>query len=349
MTNPLYPAGFAAAGSALTLAGAAALACALLIGALRPLLIRYALARPNARSAHVVPTPQGGGIAVLGAAVLAVLAGGAVSGLDGAGWARLGLVGIAALLLALVGLVDDVRPLPPLPRLALQLVAMALAVAALPDGARALPVLPLAIERVLLVVGGAWFVNLVNFMDGMDWMTVAETVPLTAALALFWWWGFLSMPAGLLALALCGGMIGFAPFNKPVARLFLGDVGSLPIGLVIAYGLFDLASHGGLVAAILLPLYYIADSGITLIWRFRRGDRIWEAHRQHFYQVAVARGFSVSQVLIRVLVVNVTLALFAAASLLQGGSAMALVDLALGGFVVFCLLRALARGRQKTV
>ena len=349
LTNPLYPVGFAAVGSALTLAGAAALACALLIVALRPLLARYALARPNARSAHVVPTPQGGGIAVLGAAALAVIAGGAVMALDGPGWVRLGLLGAAAGLIACVGLIDDIRPLPPFPRLALQLFAMGLAVSALPDGARALPVLPLPIERVLLVVGGAWFVNLVNFMDGMDWMTVVETVPLTAALALFWSWGFLSTPAGLLALALCGGMIGFAPFNKPVARLFLGDVGSLPIGLVIAYGLFDLASHGGLAAAILLPLYYIADSGITLIWRFHRGDRVWEAHRQHFYQVAVARGFSVPQVLTRVAVVNVTLALFAAASLLQGGGAMALVDLALGAFVVFRLLRDLGRGRSQPV
>ena len=103
-----------------------------------------------------------------------------------------------------------------------------------------------------------------------------------------------------------------------MARLFLGDVGSLAIGLVVAFCLFDLATHGGLAAAVLLPLYYIADSGLTLVWRLRRGDRVWEAHRHHFYQVAVARGLTVNQVLARVVVTNLALACFAAASLWQG-------------------------------
>ena len=342
--NPFYPVGSGAI-SALALAGAAALASALLIVTLRPLLIRYALARPNARSAHVVPTPQGGGIAVLGATLLAALTGGTLAALDAASWFRLGLVGAGALLMALVGLVDDLRPLPPLPRLALQLVAVGLAVAALPEGARVLSFLPFSVERVLLVVGGAWFVNLTNFMDGMDWMTIVQMVPTTAALVLFWHWGMLSAPAGLVALALCGGLLGFAPFNTPVAKLFLGDVGSLPVGLLVAFCLFDLASHGGLAAAILLPLYYIADSGITLIRRLRRGERVWEAHRQHFYQVAVARGFTVPDVLVRVFAANLALALFAAASLVQRTAGMAAVDLGLGGLVVFRLLRDLARAR----
>ena len=318
---------------------------AFLIVALRPLLARYALARPNARSAHVVPTPQGGGIAVLSAGLATAAAGAALLEFDDPAWFRLGLLAAGALLMALVGLVDDLRPLPPWPRLALQMVAMTVAVAALPVGARVLPPLPWAVERFLLVLGGAWFVNLTNFMDGMDWMTVVEIVPMTAAMALFWHWGMVSDPAGLLALALCGGLIGFAPFNKPVARLFLGDVGSLPVGLLIAYCLFDLAVHGGLAAAILLPLYYIADSGITLVWRLCRGDRVWEAHRQHFYQVAVARGFAVRAVLARVLAANLILAVLASASLSRGGAAIAFSALGLGAFVVFLLLRDLSRGR----
>lgn len=324
---------------------AAALLSALLIRMLRPLLVRYALARPNARSAHVVPTPQGGGIAVLGAALAACAAGGLLLGFGHETWVELARLAVAALVVGIVGLIDDIRPLPPLPRLALQLIAVGFAVAALPEGARALPRLPLLAERVLLVVGGAWFVNLTNFMDGMDWMTVAEFLPVTAALALFWHWGFLSPIGGLAALALLGGLVGFAPSNRPIARLFLGDVGSLSIGLLVAFCLIDLAAHGGLVAAVLLPLYYIADSGVTLIWRLRRGDKVWRPHRMHHYQVAVARGFSVEDVLTRVVAVNLALALFAAASLLQGSLALALADLALGTFVVGKLLRDLSRGR----
>ena len=216
---------------------------------------------------------------------------------------------------------------------------------ALPVGARVLPFVPVALERVLLVVGGAWFINLTNFMDGMDWLTVAETVPVTAALSLFWFFGSLSVPAGLVSLALLGGILGFAPFNRPVARLFLGDVGSLAIGLLLAFCLFDLASHDGLAAALMLPLYYIADSGITLIWRLRRGERLWEAHRHHFYQVAVARGMSVREVLTRVVAANLSLVGLAAASLWQGSALFSALDVLLGAGIVARLLLDLARGR----
>ncbi len=361
MTSVPPSSGALLAGFGVLVVAVTAVVAALLIGLLHPLLVRYAMARPNVRSAHSTPTPQGGGIAVLGAAVLTALLGasalgdegltaldigpGSVFMLDDAAWWRLCLVLSAALLVAAVGFVDDIWPLPPWPRLALQLIAMGVAVAALPDGARVLPGLPLAAERLLLVVGGAWFVNLTNFMDGMDWLTVVETVPLTAALASFWFFGVLSAPAGLAAMALRGGMLGFFTFNRPVARLFLGDVGSLAVGLLMAFCLFDLASHGGLVAAVLLPLYYIADSGITLAWRLLRGEPVWQAHRHHFYQVAVARGLSVHDVLVRVLAVNLVLVAFAAASLYQDRWELALTDLALGTLIVARLLRALARGR----
>jgi UDP-N-acetylmuramyl pentapeptide phosphotransferase/UDP-N-acetylglucosamine-1-phosphate transferase len=359
MTPAPSPSVAAQLGCGLLFAAATALGALLLVRLLRPVLQRYALARPNARSAHRVPTPQGGGLAVLGAVVPAACLGAAWLGapgpaglgsrfaLDVFDLARLWTVLGAAVLVGAVGVVDDIRPLPPLPRLALQIIAMGLAVSALPDGARLLPWMPLVLERFLLVVGGAWFVNLTNFMDGMDWLTVADAVPATAALSLFWSFGFLSPPAGLAMLALLGGLLGFAPFNRPVARLFLGDVGSLAIGLLLAYGLFDLAAHGGLAAAVLLVLYPIADSGITLAWRLRRGDRVWEAHRQHFYQVATARGLTVREVLQRVLVTNVALAAFAGASLWQGDPLLSGLDVVLGAGAVALLLRDLARGRPE--
>ncbi len=361
MTSVFSASGAILAGFGLLFVAVTAFGAILMVGLLHPLLQRYALARPNARSAHKTPTPQGGGIAVLAALILAAWFGAAALGaegptalgfgpgssfaLDAADTWRMWSVLGAAVLVGIVGAVDDIWPLPPLPRLALQLIAVGLAVSGLPDGARVLPWIPLAAERLLLVVGGAWFVNLTNFMDGMDWLTVVETVPVTAALSLFWFCGALSPPAGLVALSLLGGILGFAPFNRPVARLFLGDVGSLATGLLVAFCLFDLATHGGLAAAVLLPLYYIADSGLTLVWRLRRGDRVWEAHRHHYYQVAVARGLSVRQVLARVAVANLALVAFAAASLWQDSAVLAGVDVVLGAGVVGWLLRDLARGR----
>jgi UDP-N-acetylmuramyl pentapeptide phosphotransferase/UDP-N-acetylglucosamine-1-phosphate transferase len=85
----------------------------------------------------------------------------------------------------------------------------------------------------LLLVGALWFVNLVNFMDGLDWMTVVEVVPITAALSALGLLGILPFQNTIISLALCGATIAFAFFNRPVAKLFLGDVGSLPIGLLL--------------------------------------------------------------------------------------------------------------------
>ena len=141
-----------------------------------------------------------------------------------------------------------------------------------------------------------WFVNLVNFMDGLDWMTVAETVPITAALAVIGILGVLPWQETVISLALCGATIGFAFFNRPVAKLFLGDVGSLPIGLLLGWLLLVLAGSGGRTAAVLLPLYYLADSTITLLRRAANGEPVWQAHRSHFYQRATDRGFHVIDV-----------------------------------------------------
>jgi len=289
------------------LAGAAALS-AILIVMLSPLLRRYAMARPNARSSHREPTPQGGGLAVVAATLVVTLAGATMLSDIGSPLARELLAVLAAtVLIAVVGGADDLRPLPVIPRLLLQTIAIAVALAAVPDDLRIMPLLPWWVERVCLLAGLLWFVNLVNFMDGIDWMTVAEVVPLTTTLALLGLWGTVPAAPALLAFALLGAMLGFAPFNKPVARLFLGDVGSLPIGLLLAWLLLQLAGAGQIAAAILLPLYYAADATLTLARRIAAGQSFWQAHRSHFYQRACDMGFSVRAIVGRVFVTNLML------------------------------------------
>ena len=145
-------------------------------------------------------------------------------------------------------------------------------------------------------------------------MTAAEVVPVTFALLLLGLSGaFPEMPA-VVATALCGAMLGFAPFNRPVAKVFLGDVGSLPIGLLLGWCLLQLAWHQQLVAALLLPLYYLADATITLFRRVARREPFWIAHRSHFYQRATDNGFTVPQVVGEVFMLNVALAALAIAS-----------------------------------
>ena len=152
---------------------------------LKPVLSRFAVAKPNVRSSHKTPTPQGGGIAVIAAtivvsATIAIFA----PTLINKSW-RLAVVFASVIGLAVVGIIDDIHPIAALPRLLLQAIAVVAVVASLPDDLRVLVVLPWWLERALLFVAMLWFVNLVNFMDGIDWMTVAEVVPLSAGLSLF--------------------------------------------------------------------------------------------------------------------------------------------------------------------
>jgi UDP-N-acetylmuramyl pentapeptide phosphotransferase/UDP-N-acetylglucosamine-1-phosphate transferase len=236
-----------------------------------------------------------------------------------------------------------------LPRLVLQAAAVAVVLAAVPPELRVVPALPWWAERLCILIGGIWFVNLVNFMDGIDWMTVAEVAPITAALALFGMMGALPPDATAVSFALCGAMIGFAPFNRPVARLFLGDVGSLPIGLTLGWLLLLLASRGHLAAALLLPLYYLADATVTLLRRLVKGEPITQAHRDHFYQRAVDKGGSVSQTVTRIFAVNVLLCALAAITLKTTSSALHLIILVIGGLLVAALLANFNSGyRPKT-
>jgi len=321
-------------------------ACAGLIVALRPLLVRYALARPNARSSHVEPTPQGGGVAVLAATLGATWLGVALAlHVMPFGLIRLAALSAAALLLAVVGAVDDIKTLGPAPRFLAHFLAVGLVVGMLPDDFHVIPTLPTLAERALLLVGGVYFVNLVNFMDGLDLMTVAEAVPITAGFLLLGFNGVDWLPAMLVAVALLGAMLGFAPFNRPVARLFLGDVGSLPIGLILGWLMLMLAGQGYLAAAILLPLYYLADATLTLARRLARGEKVWEAHRSHFYQVATARGFTVTEVIARVLLVNISLAMLSLISVVEPDPWADIPLLLLGAACVAWLLITLARGK----
>jgi UDP-N-acetylmuramyl pentapeptide phosphotransferase/UDP-N-acetylglucosamine-1-phosphate transferase len=321
----------------MTIGIAAAALCAALTPILRPLLVRYALARPNARSSHVVPTPQGAGIAVIGStllvagiAILSVLVAQPV-----ALWTVFGAtVGIAA-----IGAADDLHPISVAPRLAMQAVAVGAVLFAIPADLRIVHDCPIWLERGLLLLAALWFVNLVNFMDGLDWMTVAEVVPITGALVAIGLFGGLPPSATFVAAALGGAMIGFAPFNRPVARVFLGDVGSLPIGLLLGWCFLELAFRQHLAAAILLPLYYLADASFTLLRRLVKREAVWLAHRSHFYQRATDNGFTVLQVVGRVFVLNIGLAILAGLSIYLASTQTDLGLLATGAAAVAVVLR----------
>jgi len=321
---------------------ASALLSAGLILLLKPLLGRHLMAHPNERSSHVTATPEGAGLGVMAALF-------AVCGLALL-WATLpppSLVPIlaGAAILTVVGGLDDAHSLAVSWRLLAQTLVALGVVLLLPPELRLFPsVLPLGVERALLVVGVVGFVNAVNFLDGLDWMTVAQIIPLTLGIAILS--GLDAVPAsiGLLALALLGATLGFAVFNKHPAQIFLGDVGSLPIGLLLAYMLIWVAD-AHIVSAGLLCLYTLADSTLTLLRRLRNGEIVFSAHRSHFYQRAVASGLRVPQVTARVFWLGLWLMTLAIAAAQSRSLAVDITVVLMGlGGLAFVLI-GFARGR----
>jgi UDP-N-acetylmuramyl pentapeptide phosphotransferase/UDP-N-acetylglucosamine-1-phosphate transferase len=310
---------------------------------LKPMFARYFIAHPNARSAHSVPTPQGAGLAVM-AALLIVCAASLSLGI-GATSPSLVPVLTAAVFLTLLGAYDDAHAISVLLRLGAQALAALIVVTTLPEGFQLLPeLLPLALERVLLVIGIMWFVNAINFLDGLDWMMVAQVVPMTLGIVILQRLDLVPASIGLLALVLLGATLGFAAFNKHPAQIFLGDAGSLPMGLCLAYMLLFVA-EAHFVSGLLLALYTLADSTLTLFRRAAAGEPIFSAHKTHFYQRAVGHGWSVPRVTASIFLLGVLLMVLAIAAALAGSLIADVVLLGNGLAATALLFRALTRGR----
>ncbi|MGE0723740.1 MAG: glycosyltransferase family 4 protein [Alphaproteobacteria bacterium] len=292
---------------------------------------RAILDRPNDRSSHTVPTPRGGGIGLVAVLLPAWAAVALVDG--GPAWRWVALAGAA--LLAAVSWRDDRASLPARLRLAAQFAAVIPAALLLPG-----PVLqgwaPPWLDLAVAVLAWVWFTNLYNFMDGIDGITGVETVAIGLGIALV-----AALPGdGALGLALASAGLAFLAWNWHPARVFLGDVGSVPIGYLLGGLLLALAAEGRWAPALILPLYYLADATLTLGRRLLRGVPVWQAHREHLYQRAVQRGLRHDAVALRIAIADVALIACAVWSL-----AMPFAALAVAALVAAALMASLARGR----
>jgi UDP-N-acetylmuramyl pentapeptide phosphotransferase/UDP-N-acetylglucosamine-1-phosphate transferase len=301
--------------------------------ALIPLLRRRALFdRPNERSLHDSPTPRGGGIAV----IATVIAAWALFAALGETAPSTVIVAAAAAGLAVLSWIDDLGGLPAWLRLLAHLAAALAGLLALPQTPVFQGWLPLALDRAAAALLWLWFTNLFNFMDGMDGLAGSEAASIAFGLALLAGSGIAP-----LAAVIFGAAIGFLVWNWAPARIFLGDVGSVPLGYLLGFLLLAAAAEGYWAAALILPLYFLADATLTLSRRLLRGERVWQAHREHFYQRAVQTGLSHDAVAWRVALANA--ALIACAMLAERAAPIA--ALALAALIVALLLTSLARAR----
>ena len=318
--------------------GASVVFAATLTGLARAPLRRHGVMdRPNDRSSHRDAVPRGGGIPVIGvllAAWLALWLTGASASTGALFW----IVLAGALGLAAVSWLDDLHGgLSIFLRLAVQVAAVGVGIAALPgDGLVFQGVVPAFVDHALAAAAWLWFVNLFNFMDGIDGLSGVEGASLGLGTFLLALLG--AAPAGLgpLGLALAGVSLGFLLWNWHPAKVFLGDVGSVPLGYLAGWLMLALTTAGAWQAALLLPAYYLADATFTLIRRLFRGRRVWQAHREHVYQRAVAAGWSHGRTAALIAGNNLLLAGLAVAS--QRGSVAAAAALAAGVILVAALL-----------
>lgn len=266
----------------------AALATRAVIG----LLLHHAvLDHPNRRSSHATPVPRGGGIAVMTAIATGWLA---YALTVPALLPVMALLLAAAAGLAAISFLDDLFDLTAATRLLAQFLAILLGMLVLADAGPVFQgLLPGGLDLLAAALLWLWFINLFNFMDGIDGLAGVQTVALALGL----------VSAGIAAgttdtdwqpplLMLAAAAAGFLWFNWQPARLFLGDVGSVPLGYLLGFLLLSAAAAGQWAAALILPAYYLADASITLARRVLRGEKFWHGHREHFYQQAVRRGFS---------------------------------------------------------
>lgn len=275
------------------------------------LLRRSMLDIPNERSSHKIPVPRGGGWGIL-AVLLPVLIMAAAVEVDYLRYLPL-LAGVV--LLAAVSWIDDRRGLSPLLRLLAHLAAAALGSLSLPADFLG-DIAPPLLTRAVIVLAWGWFMNLYNFMDGIDGITSTETIAIAlGTMAVIFTEGIPSPFVVALCAALIGCSLGFLKFNWHPARIFLGDIGSVPLGYLTGFCLLTLVGKGFWAAALIIPLYYLADSGITITKRALRGEKIWQAHRQHFYQRAALGLGRHDMVVVAIAIANIGLICAALASL----------------------------------
>ncbi len=276
---------------------------------------RYAIKRalldiPNHRSSHDNPTPRGGGLAIL-ITYVGILP--FIGYLYPSGWNILLLIGLSAAAIGGLGWVDDRSGLSPGLRLVIQsLVAIGLIAVIGPFrelelGGLMYDLQWLAWPVTLLWV--VWLTNLYNFMDGIDGIAGTEAAVGSGTIAV-WFALYGEGYLAIVSLVLMGAVLGFLVWNWPPARIFLGDVGSIMLGMLFAVlSVIGVTKYGmPWTGFIILLSVFLADATVTLIRRIIRKEILSQPHRSHFYQRAVQCGWSHRQVTTSVLLVNLVLA-----------------------------------------
>lgn len=255
---------------------------------------------PNIRSNHINPTALGAGIIIIPLIFL-------ISFNLGFIWKKEVLLSLS--ILFIISVLDDIKNINPLVRLLFHFVSISIFVASYLYTFIADIIVNTAYMNMIFgfiaIVSIVWFINAFNFMDGIDGITSVEVFFICLSIIFFQF--FLEKEINVLALSTLITITAFIYFNWSPATIFLGDSGSIPLGFLIVSLLIDLSLKGYWLASITLPLYYILDTSITLFKRIYNKKKFWQAHSEHYYQLALKNGFSHVKVNYFVILINVGL------------------------------------------
>lgn len=259
----------------------------------------------NERSSHKTPTPRGGGYAFAGLTSIFSLIWLYFSA-EVENHTYLTTLTLSSICVAYLGWLDDRYNISAKLRFSCQLLAVGLCVYTLP------PVLgefmPVYAEKIIFTLAWVWFINLYNFMDGIDGIAAVQATFMALLLSMF-------MPnIAPILLVLAGSVMGILRFNWHPARVFMGDVGSTYLGFILAGFMFyslTLNLAAGFWTSLIISAVFTLDATFTLIKRILKGKTPWQAHKEHFYQRATSMGMTHSQVVIRVIFINILFGLCA--------------------------------------
>jgi UDP-N-acetylmuramyl pentapeptide phosphotransferase/UDP-N-acetylglucosamine-1-phosphate transferase len=241
---------------------------------------------PNERSSHTLPTPRGGGLAI----VISWYAGISLLFFSGEVSKDLYFALMCGILLAIISLFDDVLNIKPVIRLFVQTITVLLSFLLLKGIQPVFSPGTEIIQRIILylftVVGMVWFINLYNFLDGIDGYASLEAIAISFALFI--------LTGNYITLLLIAAVSGFLIWNWPKARIFMGDVGSTQLGfIIVVLGVYFHNVHKlQIIYWLVLTSPFWFDATITLFRRWRNKEKLSQAHRKHIYQRFVQSGFS---------------------------------------------------------
>ena len=287
--------------------------CTYLIRKLIPFLKKMSLVDyPSQRSNHSLLVPKGAGIVLVPLLVISAYGIFLIKDSFDKQWL---IFFLSIIILYVISLLDDIKNLSAPVRLFTHFLCVAISVFALKEDISLfiqnnfatwlnfnLHLLFYVLSLILIVLW-IWIINLFNFMDGMDGLTCVQVLTLSLTINILCLLELMNENFQFISLILISLFLAFYKFNKPSASVFLGDVGSIPIGYISGlFLIYSFLKNGPVIPVLIVFLYYFFDSTFTLILRLIRRKNIFEAHSDHFYQKILRAGQTHQQVLNKIII-----------------------------------------------